>query len=97
MQLAPANLHWCSDGALSTLADAAGRHGVKLHIHLLETAYQKEYARRRTGGSAVAHLERFGLLGPEVTLGHGTWLSEPDIDAVAAYVASLKDDQKVTR
>ena len=24
-------------------------------------------------------------------------LSEPDIDAVAAYVASLKDDQKVSK
>ncbi len=83
IQLAPANLHWCSDTALARLADGASQHGVKLHIHLLETAYQKEYARRRTGGSAVAHLGRFGLLGPEVTLGHGTWLSEADIAMVA--------------
>ena len=84
VQLAPANLHWCSDHALQTLADASRRHGVKLHIHLLETAYQKEYARRRTGGSAVAHLERFGLLGPQMTIGHGTWLSEPEIERLAA-------------
>ena len=83
VQLAPANLHWCSDTALGTLSDAATKHGVKLHIHLLETAYQKEYARRRTGGSAVTHLERFGLLGPHMTLGHGTWLSEADIETVA--------------
>jgi len=83
IQLAPANLHWCSDTALARIADTAQTHGVKLHIHLLETAFQKEYARRRTGGSAVAHLQRFGLLGPHMTLGHGTWLNEADIDLVA--------------
>jgi cytosine/adenosine deaminase-related metal-dependent hydrolase len=83
IQLAPANLHWCSDAALQRMADGARRHGVKLHMHLLETQYQKEYARRRTGGSAVAHLERFGLLGPDMTLGHGTWLTDADIDLVA--------------
>jgi cytosine/adenosine deaminase-related metal-dependent hydrolase len=83
IQLAPANLHWCSDTALQRLADGARQHGVKLHMHLLETQYQKEYARRRTGGSAVAHLERFGLLGPDMTIGHGTWLTEADIDLVA--------------
>jgi cytosine/adenosine deaminase-related metal-dependent hydrolase len=48
IQLAPANLHWCSDAALARLADTARRHDVPLHMHLLETAYQKEYARRRS-------------------------------------------------
>ena len=83
IQLAPANLHWCSDRALDRLGQMAQRHGVGLHIHLLETAFQKEYARRRTGGSAVAHLARFGLLHDRMTLGHGTWLSEADIALLA--------------
>ncbi|HWK47659.1 MAG TPA: amidohydrolase family protein [Stellaceae bacterium] len=83
IQLAPANLHWCSDEALTRLSDAARAHDVKLHMHLLETAYQKEYARRRTGGSAIEHLERFDLLGPRMTLGHGVWLSESEIETVA--------------
>jgi cytosine/adenosine deaminase-related metal-dependent hydrolase len=83
IQLAPANLHWCSDAALARLADTARRHDVPLHMHLLETAYQKEYARRRGGGSAVEYLDRFGLLGPRLTLGHGVWLSEADIRRLA--------------
>ncbi len=49
-------------------------------MHLLETAYQKEYARRRGGGTAVEYLDRFGLLGPALTLGHGVWLNEADIE-----------------
>ena len=83
IQLAPGNLHWCSDSALEILDAAARRHEVPLHIHLLETIYQKEYARRRTGGSALEHLERCGMLGPHVTLGHGVWMTEADIELAA--------------
>jgi 5-methylthioadenosine/S-adenosylhomocysteine deaminase len=83
IQLAPANLHWCSDAALARLSDAARQYGVPLHMHLLETAYQKEYARRRGGGTAVDHIDRFGLLGPQMTLGHGVWLNEADIRRLA--------------
>ena len=49
-------------------------------MHLLETAYQKEYARRRTGTTAVQYLRDLGLLSPQMTLGHGVWLTEEDIE-----------------
>jgi len=83
LQLAPANLHWCTDTALTRLADTAQRYNVPLHMHLLETAYQKEYANRRGGCTAVDYIDRFGLLGPHMTLGHGVWLNERDIDRLA--------------
>lgn len=83
IQLAPANLHWCSDAALAALAETSQEFDAPLHIHLLETQYQKEYARRRGGGTAVDYLGRFGLLGPKLTLGHGVWLDEHDVDLVA--------------
>ena len=75
IQLAPANLHWCSDTALTRLSDMARQYNVPLHMHLLETAYQKEYAHRRGDCSAVEYIDRFGLLGPQMTLGHGVWLN----------------------
>ena len=83
VQLAPANLHWCSDKALAAMAELSRSHDAPIHMHLVETAYQKEYARRRGGGTAVEYLDRFGLLGPNMTLGHGVWLNERDIDRVA--------------
>ena len=83
IQLAPANLHWCSDEALRRLSDASSRHDVPLHMHLVETAYQKEYARRRGDCTALEYIDRFGLLGPRMTLGHGVWLNEKDIERVA--------------
>ena len=83
IQLAPANLHWCSDTALTRLAEASERYQVPLHMHLVETAYQKEYAKRRGGGTAVEYLDRFGLMNTRMTLGHGVWLNEKDIARVA--------------
>jgi len=83
VQLAPANLHWCSDKALERLAETSERYDAPLHMHLVETAYQKEYAKRRGGGTAVDYIARFGLLGPKMTLGHGVWLNEADIDRIA--------------
>jgi cytosine/adenosine deaminase-related metal-dependent hydrolase len=84
IQLAPANLHWCSDAALTRLAETSRQYNVPLHMHLLETAYQKEYARRRGDCTAVEYIDRFGLLGPQMTLGHGVWLNESDIEKLAA-------------
>jgi cytosine/adenosine deaminase-related metal-dependent hydrolase len=50
IQLAPANLHWCSDKALTLLSDASSKYNAPMHMHLVETAYQKEYA----SGAATA-------------------------------------------
>ncbi|MCJ2119229.1 amidohydrolase family protein [Methylobacterium sp. J-001] len=83
IQLAPANLHWCSDAALEGLAGLSESYDVPMHMHLVETAYQKAYAEKRGGGTAVEYLDRFGMLGPRLTLGHGVWLNESDIDRVA--------------
>jgi cytosine/adenosine deaminase-related metal-dependent hydrolase len=83
IQLAPANLHWCSDTALETLAAASERYQVPMHMHLVETALQKEYAQRRGGCTAVEYLDRFGLMNPRMTLGHGVWLNEKDIARAA--------------
>jgi 5-methylthioadenosine/S-adenosylhomocysteine deaminase len=83
IQLAPANLHWCSDKALELLSDASRSYGVPMHMHLVETPLQKEYAWRRGGCTAVEYIDRFGMLGPHLTLGHGVWLNETDIDRLA--------------
>lgn len=83
MQLAPANLHWVSDDGLLAMKEKADAAGVPMHMHLLETAMQKAYAKRRTGTTAVKHLHRLGLLGPRLTLGHGVWLTQEDIELAA--------------
>ena len=83
IQLAPSNLHWLSDKALETISKVAIDTGAKIHMHLLETPYQAEYARRRTGQSALEYIDKFGLLGPQLTIGHGVWMTEDDADLLA--------------
>ena len=83
IQLAPCNLHWCSDRALGAVRELSEKYQAPMHMHMLETACQKEYARRRGGGSAIEYVRRRELLGPLMTLGHGTWLTEGDIEILA--------------
>ncbi|WP_172331431.1 amidohydrolase family protein [Mangrovicoccus sp. HB161399] len=83
MHLAPANLHWCSDGALQEIVSTARAAGANLHMHLVETERQAAFAQRTFGCSAVEHLHRLGCLGPELTLGHGNWTSRGDLDLLA--------------
>jgi 5-methylthioadenosine/S-adenosylhomocysteine deaminase len=83
IQLAPANLHWCTDEGLQALNEKALSARVPMHMHLLETAYQKAYAFQRTGKTALRHLHDLGVLGPHMTLGHGVWLTEEEIDIAA--------------
>ena len=83
IQLAPANLHWCSDRALTILSDTSKKYDVPMHMHLVETAYQKEYAWRRGECTALEYLDRYDMVGPRLTLGHGVWLNEKDIERLA--------------
>ncbi|HTO63015.1 MAG TPA: amidohydrolase family protein [Bradyrhizobium sp.] len=84
IQLAPANLHWCSDRALTILSDTSKKYDAPMHMHLLETAYQKEYAWRRGECTALEYLDRYDMVGPRLTLGHGVWLNESDIERLAS-------------
>ncbi len=83
IQIAPSNLHWLSDPALEMAGELAEATGAPMHMHLLETPYQKAYARKRTGGSAFSHIHRMGLTGPGLTIGHGVWMTEEDIELCA--------------
>jgi cytosine/adenosine deaminase-related metal-dependent hydrolase len=83
IQIAPSNLHWLSDAALASAAQMAEETGAPMHMHLLETPYQRAYAQKRTGGSALEYIFRLGLAGPGFTIGHGVWMSEADIELCA--------------
>jgi cytosine/adenosine deaminase-related metal-dependent hydrolase len=80
--LAPINLERASDRLLTLTSEWAQKYGMGIHLHLSETAYQKEFSLRRFGKSSVAHLADIGFLGPHLTLGHGTWLNETDLDLI---------------
>ncbi len=67
IQLAPANLHWCSDKALGYLSDASAKYDAPMHMHLVETAYQKGIcqAPRRLHGAGIYRPLRPGDATPD--------------------------------
>ncbi|SON53923.1 8-oxoguanine deaminase [Hartmannibacter diazotrophicus] len=83
VNLAPANLHWCSDESLQLMSQTAREAGASIHMHLVETERQAEYALKKFGHTAVQHLQKLECLGPEVTLGHGNWMTPEDLDIIA--------------
>lgn len=80
--LAPINLERASDRLLTLTSEWAQKYDMGIHLHLSETVYQKEFSNRRFGKSSVAHLADIGFLGPHLTLGHGTWVDEHDLDLI---------------
>jgi cytosine/adenosine deaminase-related metal-dependent hydrolase len=52
-------------------------------MHVLETRYQREYARRRWGKSVVRHLDDLGALGPWLTVAHMVWVDPDDLGLLA--------------
>ena len=81
--LSPSNVQWVSDDFFFRTKELAARYGAAVHMHLVESWYQKEYGIRRWGKTPVAHLADLGFLGPELSCAHSVWLTEGDIGLLA--------------
>ena len=87
--LSPANVHWNTDDFLQRTKEYASRYNTGIHMHLMESAYQKEYGIRTWDKTPLAHLHDLGFLGPEVSFAHAVWLAESDIDLLAQTGATV--------
>ena len=81
--LSPSNAQWASDDFFFRTRELATRYGSAIHMHLVESWYQKEYGIRTWGKTPVAHLADLGFLGPDLSCAHSVWLSENDIELLA--------------
>ncbi len=87
--LRPVVPHYCSDLLLGRMKARSRALGVGVHINLYETMYQRMYAERLYGESAVRHLERHGFLDHRVSCAHGVWLDDEDLDILASTGAAV--------
>ncbi|MDA1096168.1 MAG: amidohydrolase family protein, partial [Chloroflexi bacterium] len=82
--LSPQSYHWCDEETLGQIGEVARHDGLGIHMHLVETAYQRLYAERLHGGQTPARrLYDLGFLGPHVSLAHAVWVTRDDIDLLA--------------
>ncbi len=64
--------------------ELAERYDVLLHTHLAETKDEEEYCLERFGMRPVDYMEELGWLDPRVWFAHLVWLSDEDIEKLAA-------------
>jgi 5-methylthioadenosine/S-adenosylhomocysteine deaminase len=83
VQYGPAAVQWCSDQLLEAVAAASRDTGRGVHMHLLETRYQRAWADRVHPQGIVRYLDAIGLLSPRLTLAHCTY-ARPDELALLA-------------
>ena len=83
VQYGPAGVQWCSEPLLEGIAEASARTGRRVHMHLLETRYQREWADRAYPDGIVKFLDKIGLLSPRLTLAHCTWARPDELDLIA--------------
>ena len=87
--LSPSNVQWNSDEFLQRTKEQAARYQTGIHMHLVESNYQKDYGVRTWGKTPVEHLQDLKFLGPELSCAHAVWLTDRDIELLAGAGASV--------
>ena len=89
VQFGPAGVQWCSRPLLEAIAERSAATGRRVHMHLLETRYQLDWARETFPQGIVPYLKEIGLLSPRLTLAHCIYTSEADRELIAESGATL--------
>ena len=83
VQYGPTAVQWCSTPLLEAIAQASADHGRPIHMHLLETKYQREWSDAAHPGGIVQFLDSIGLLSSRLTLAHCTWARSEELALLA--------------
>ncbi|MDF0517729.1 amidohydrolase family protein [Bradyrhizobium yuanmingense] len=88
VQLGPAGVQWCSKPLLEAVAENSARTGRRIHMHLLETMYQRAWADRNFP-DMVRWLRDVGFLSERLTLAHCIHARSEELEMIAASGARI--------
>ncbi len=83
VQYGPNGVQWCSNALLEGIAEASQRTGRRVHMHLLETRYQRAWLDANYPDGGVRFLDKIGLLSPRLTLAHCVWARPDELELLA--------------
>jgi len=83
LQYCPVGPQWVDDATLAAIARGSADSGRRVHMHLLETRYQREWADAHYADGLIAHLDAIGLLSPRLTVAHAVWLTPAECELLA--------------
>ena len=84
VQLGPAGVQWCSKPLLEAVAENSALTGRRIHMHLLETIYQRAWADEHFPDGIVRYLRDIGFLSERLTLAHCIHARPDEIEMIAA-------------
>lgn len=77
---APHAIYTADEGQLRLASSAARELGIKIHIHVSETAKEVEDCIKEHGTTPVRYLDSIGFLGPDVIAAHVVHVDDGEID-----------------
>ena len=86
---APHAIYSVSERSLRWVAERASDLGLPVQIHLSETEDELNNCLAEHGRRPAFHLDRCGLLGPNVVLAHGCWLDRSELELIAERGATV--------
>jgi 5-methylthioadenosine/S-adenosylhomocysteine deaminase len=89
VQYGPAGVQWCTDTMLRLIGEASARANRRVHMHLLETKYQRNWADRTFPNGIVNYLDEIGLLNERVSFAHCIYLRPEEMELIAARGATI--------
>jgi len=89
VQLGPAGVQWCSRPMLQAVAENSALNGRRIHMHLLETIYQRAWADRNYPDGIVRYLRDIGFLSERLTLAHCIHARPDELEMIAASGARI--------
>jgi cytosine/adenosine deaminase-related metal-dependent hydrolase len=89
VQYGPAGVQWCTDAMLRAIGEGSARTGRRVHMHLLETRYQRNWADRNYPQGIVRYLDEIGLVNERVSFAHCIWLRPDEMELIAARGATI--------
>src|SRR5690606_37410870 len=84
VQYGPIGVEWCSHDLLERIAQGSMESGRRVHMHLLESRYQREWSDHAYPQGMMRHLDEIGMLSPRLTIAHGTWLTADECELLAS-------------
>jgi cytosine/adenosine deaminase-related metal-dependent hydrolase len=80
---------WATEALLKSVRAAADELDRPIHVHAAQSIYQKVYGLTHLNESLIAWMDRIGLLGPRLVIGHCVWPTRDDIGRLASSGAGV--------
>ncbi len=74
---------WATPELLLEVRRAADELGVPIHVHAVQSVFQKVYGLKFLGQSLIAWMNEIGFLGRGLVIGHCVWPTQEDMELLA--------------